>query len=50
MCLEGSCTLEDDNHNKATIEQGESILIPAIIDNISITPICETKLLQTYVE
>ena len=50
MCLEGSCTLEDDNHNKATIEQGESILIPAIIDNISITPTSETKLLQTYVE
>ena len=50
MCLEGSCTLEDDNHNKVTIEQGESILIPAIIDNISITPISEAKLLQTYVE
>ncbi len=50
MCLEGSCTLEDDNHNKVTIEQGESILIPAIIDNISITPTSETKLLQTYVE
>lgn len=50
MCLEGSCTLEDDSHNKTTIQQGESILIPAIIDNISITPISEAKLLQTYVE
>ncbi len=50
MCLEGSCTLEDDKQNKITIEQGETILIPASTKQIIISPTSKTKLLQTFVK
>ena len=49
ICLEGNCTLEDDKKNKTTIEQGESILIPANTNQIVISPTKKTKLLQTFV-
>ena len=49
ICLEGNCTLEDDKQNKITIEQGETILIPANTNQISISPTNQTKLLQTFV-
>lgn len=49
MCLEGNCSLEDDQHNKVSIEQGESILIPAKTKGITILPTEKTKLLQTFV-
>lgn len=49
ICLEGKCTLEDDKQNKISLEQGESILIPANTNKISISPTNETKLLQTFV-
>lgn len=50
MCLEGSCILEDDKQNKITIEQGETILIPASAKQIIISPTSKTKLLQTFVK
>ena len=50
MCLEGNCTLVDDKQNKITIEQGETILIPASAKQIIISPTSKTKLLQTYVK
>ncbi len=49
MCLEGSCSLEDDKQNRITIEQGETILIPASTKHINISPTNKTKLLQTFV-
>lgn len=50
MCLEGSCTLEDDKQNEITVEQGESILIPADTKQVIIIPNNKTKLLQTFVK
>lgn len=50
MCLEGSCTIVDDKQNKITIEQGETILIPASAKQITISPTSKTKLLQTFVK
>ena len=50
MCLEGSCILQDDKQNKITIEQGESILIPADTKQVYITPTKQTKMLQTFVK
>lgn len=50
MCLEGSCTLEDDKQNEIRVEQGESILIPADTKQVIIIPNNKTKLLQTFVK
>ncbi|MFA5462626.1 MAG: type I phosphomannose isomerase catalytic subunit [Dysgonamonadaceae bacterium] len=50
MCLEGSCDLEDNEQNKVTLKQGETILIPAKTERIAVLPTEKTKLLQTFVE
>ena len=49
MCLEGKCTLKDDRQNEVSIEQGETVLLPAKIKGITIEPTQKTKLLQTFV-
>ncbi|MDD2477236.1 MAG: mannose-6-phosphate isomerase [Dysgonamonadaceae bacterium] len=50
MCLEGSCHLEDDKGNKITINQGETILIPAQTKHVTIVPNKNVKLLETFVK
>lgn len=50
ICLEGSCTLEDDKQNEITIEQGETVLLPASTNHIVISPTSQIKLLQTFVK
>ena len=49
MCLEGTYELEDNKKNKITVSRGETILIPADTQQIIITPISKTKLLETFV-
>ena len=49
MCLEGNCELKDNKQNTINISQGETILIPADTQEITITPNTNTKLLQTFV-
>jgi mannose-6-phosphate isomerase len=47
ICIEGSCTVEDDKGNNAVIKQGETILIPACTKSVQITPDSNCKLLET---
>ena len=49
MCLEGSCVLKDNMQNKVSLDQGETLLIPANTEAITISPKEKTKLLQTFV-
>ena len=50
MCLEGTCELKDNKQNKLTLNQGESILIPADTKSITLSPKNRIKLLQTFVK
>ena len=50
MCLEGDCELEDNKLNKITLTQGETILISADTQQITIYPKTKIKLLQTFVK
>lgn len=50
ICLEGTCELEDNKQNRTTINQGETILIPADTEKIILSPKNKAKLLQTFVK
>lgn len=49
ICMEGSLILQDNKGNKLTIHQGQTVLIPAEITSVSLTPTPGTKLMETYI-
>lgn len=48
MCLEGKAEIEYGSSETVSITQGESILIPASLNEITITPSGRVKVLETY--
>lgn len=50
ICMEGSCTLRDNEDNVIEIQAGETILLPATTQTVTLTPNKEgVKLMETYV-
>lgn len=50
ICVEGSCRLADDNQNEITLRAGETVLLPAAVQEVTIVPEGgRVKLLETYV-
>ena len=49
VCVEGSCTLYDNEKNEVSFKAGETVLMPASIQEVSIVPNGKVKLLETYV-
>ena len=49
ICMEGSCTIKDNEGNSIRMQAGESVLFPATIRNLEVTPDGEVKFLETYV-
>lgn len=49
ICMEGSCTITDSEEHVIEMRAGETVLLPASIENISIVPNGNVKLLETYV-
>ena len=50
ICVEGACRLTDDNRNEITMCAGETVLLPASTQEVTIVPDGErVKLLETYV-
>lgn len=50
ICVEGSCRLADDNQNEITLRAGETVLLPAAVQEVTIVPEGQrVKLLETYV-
>jgi len=50
MCVEGKCSLKDENGNIEKLFCGEAILIPAALKNLTVMPCNRAKILETYVE
>ena len=50
ICMEGKAILKDNKGNNLSIRQGQTVLIPADTENISIEPDQDVKLLETYIE
>lgn len=50
ICVEGSCRLTDDNQNEITLRAGETVLLSAAVQEVTIVPEGQrVKLLETYV-
>lgn len=49
ICLEGACKIVDDEGHEVNMHAGETVLLPAVIQGISIIPDCTVTLLETYV-
>ena len=49
VCVEGSCTLYDNEKNEVSFKAGETVLMPAAIQEVTIVPNGKVKLLETYV-
>lgn len=49
ICTEGEAEVIDNNNNSISIKQGESILIPAITENVRIVPKGNVNLLESYI-
>ena len=48
MCLEGSLIIESDEH-KTIVNKGDTVLIPASLDEVNLIPEIETTLLEVYI-
>lgn len=49
ICMEGSCTITDNECNTIDFKAGETILLAATTQEISIVPNEHTRILETYV-
>jgi mannose-6-phosphate isomerase len=49
MCLDGSCTLKTDNEDPVEMHAGETVLISAENNEVTIIPHDQAKLLESYV-
>lgn len=50
ICTEGSCEIVDNNDNKLSLRAGETILIPAVTEDVTIIPGAQgVKIIETYV-
>ena len=50
MCLEGTCELEDNKQNKIKISRGETVLLPADTQYVTIVPTGKVQLLETFIK
>ena len=49
ICMEGEASIHDSQSDHLPIRQGQSILVPANVDQVTIVPSPEVKLLETYI-
>ena len=49
ICVEGACKLVDNEKNEIALQAGESVLLPATTQEVTIVPDKGVKLLETYV-
>ncbi|WP_106830858.1 type I phosphomannose isomerase catalytic subunit [Parabacteroides pacaensis] len=49
ICMEGSFRLEDNKGNKIEVHQGQTVLVPADTEKVSLFPTSSTKLMETYI-
>ena len=50
LCMEGKAVLKDNKGNEIHVRQGQTVLIPADTDSITIDPEQDSKFLETFIE
>ena len=49
ICMEGACSVTDNEGNQLSLQAGESVLSPATTQKLSVKPEGQVKFLETYV-
>lgn len=49
ICMEGACTVTDNEGNTISLQAGESVLFPATTRSLEVVPEGKVKFLETYV-
>lgn len=49
ICMEGACSVTDNEGNQLSLQAGESVLFPATTQKLSVKPEGQVKFLETYV-
>ena len=49
ICMEGACSIADNEGNQVELQAGESVLFPATTQGLSVKPEGQVKFLETYV-
>ncbi len=49
ICMEGACTVTDNEGNQIKMQAGESVLFPATTQSLQVVPEGQVKFLETYV-
>ncbi len=49
ICMEGSAKITDNNGYEVEVHQGQTILLPATITGVTITPTATAKFMETYI-
>ena len=49
ICMEGACTVTDNEENAISLQAGESVLFPATTRSLEVVPEGKVKFLETYV-
>jgi len=50
MCLEGTLKIESEGNEPVEVSKGETILIPAVLNELTLVPSTEATLLEVYVK
>ena len=50
ICIDGNCTLMDNDGNEIKLRKGETILFPATTQRVKITPQATVKLVETFIK
>ena len=50
ICMEGNATICDNNGYEITVHQGQTVLIPATIQSVQLTPAPRAKFLEAYIK
>ena len=49
ICMEGKASIRDNKGNEIYIHQGQTVLIPADTDVVTISPVPGAKFMETYI-
>ncbi len=50
ICLEGNCEIKTEDEEPVSLTKGETILIPASLNSLTLTPKQNTKLLEVFIQ
>lgn len=49
MCIEGEFEIEYYETERVNVKKGETVLVPAVIEQINLVPVVESKVLEIYI-